>query len=167
MDADELDELMDSLIGEDATPRPSFRATIRGGQVWIRGWAAEMHTPGEGDPRPVAPDVAIADLTLLEPAEEGPRELIVHFHYRSADGEDLPALIDWATRTGYGRLWLPDGLIPLRIDPERLGEARTECPTCGASWVAGDPAFWAEVLRQGFFPDTCSHCGCGLAEWSS
>ncbi len=28
-------------------------------------------------------------------------------------------------------------------------------------------AFWAEVLRDGYFPDTCHYCGCALPEWTS
>jgi hypothetical protein len=169
IDADELDEMVEELFAQDQFEEaPSFRATIRDGRIWLRAWSPAMSTPNGNPGRPVAPDVAVADLTVAEvESESGRRDLIARFHFRSTGGDDEGPLIDWASRTGYSMLWLPDRLVKLEIDPNRLGAASTHCPTCGAHWTQDDPAFWAEVLRHGYFPDTCNYCGCALPEWIS
>jgi hypothetical protein len=173
-DPESIDDAVEELIaGQEGRERgyPAFRATIRGGRIWLRAWSpALLQAPQARNlaTRPVAVDTAVADLTVAEvETESGRRDLIARFLYRSAEADDEGPLIDWASRTGYSMLWLPDRLVELEIDPNRLGEARTECPTCGARWAQDDPAFWAEVLRQGYFPDTCNYCGCALPEWTS
>ena len=167
IDADELDEMVEGLIaqGQEA---PTFRATIRRGRLWVAAWSPEMCTPEEGPDRQLAADVAVADLTVAEvESEGGRRDLIARFHCRSEEGDDVGPLVDWASRTGYSMLWLPDRLVELEIDPNRLGEASTCCPTCGVHWTQDEPGFWAEVLSRGYFPDTCNYCGCSLPEWTS
>lgn len=165
------DEMVDELLaGAETAERgsASFRATIREGRIWLRAWHPDLFPMGPEDTkrRPVAENVALVDLTVPETGGDR-RDLIARFIYRSRTADDEGSLIDWATRTGYSMLWLPDRLVSLEIDPNRLGEASTDCLTCGASWTCGDPGFWAAVLARGFFPDTCCYCGCALPEWTS
>ncbi len=167
IDPDELGEMVEELIAQEGVT-PTFRATIRGGQVWLSAWSPEMAIPKDGPDRKPASEVAVAELTVTKVGEEdGRRDLIARFLLRSEGDDDLGPLIDWAARTGYSMLWLPDRLVELEIDPNRLGEASTSCPTCGAHFTHDDPGFWAEVLSRGYFPDTCNYCGCSLPEWSS
>jgi hypothetical protein len=164
---DELGEMVESLIAQEG-PAPTFRATIRGGRVWLSGWSPEMSRPADGTDRPLPPDVAVADLTVPEADGEGDRRhLIVRFLCRSEGDDDIGPLIDWASRTGYSMLWLPDRLVELKIDPERMGEASTTCQVCGYHFTNDEPGFWAHVLCRGYFPDTCNYCGCSLPEWDS
>lgn len=168
---EDFDELVEELMRHDEeegqrTPHPTFRATIRDGSIWIRGWQPRMLRSGEGWPGDPAAEVGLADLSVIQTG--GKRELIVRFIRRSPSGGDEETLLDWAARTGYSRAWLDDRLVNLEVDPERLGKVETSCPTCGTDWVIdGDPEFWAGVLKVGFFPDTCTVCGNGLPEWRS
>ena len=52
---------VESLIAQEG-PAPTFRATIRGGRVWLTAWSPEMSRPADGTDRPLPPDVAVADL---------------------------------------------------------------------------------------------------------
>ncbi len=167
IDPEELGEMVESLIAREGAT-PTFRATIREGRIWLSAWSPQMFTPCDGPERQLAPEVAVAELTVAEvEGESGRRDLIARFVCRSESGGEVETLVDWAARTGYSKLWLPDRLIDLEIDPNRLGEASTDCPTCGAHISTDDPRFWAEVLGRGYFPDTCNYCGCSLPEWQS
>ena len=128
-----------------------------------------MADAADGPKRQLAPEVAVADLTVAEvEGESGRRDLIARFLCRSEDGDDEGPLIDWASRTGYSMLWLPDRLVDAgdRPQPPRGRRARAARPAA-PTWSRDDPRFWAEVLGRGYFPDTCDYCGCSLPEWSS
>lgn len=100
---------------------------------------------------------AIADLTRL-----GPGEILVEW----INGEDADALLEWAQLVGHTRVWLPDRLVDLELTLVPEGRAEVECPTCGAHWSEGEPRFWANVRRWGYFPSFCLGCGGSLPEWS-
>lgn len=172
MDWDDFDENLDDLIEWEAMPErerisaPSYRATIRKGKIWIRGWHPNLFSRGQRWPGRKDAEVGIADLSVVKTGES--RDLVVQFVRTSPSGGDEEVLRDWAAQTGYSRIWFADGPVDLKIDPQRLGPARTTCPVCRTRWsTEGDPQFWAGVLKAGFFPDTCTVCGCNLPEWRS
>ncbi len=68
-------------------------------------------------PSPISPSPRVE-------GEDGRRDLIARFLCRSEEDDDEGPLIDWASRTGYSMLWLPDRLVDARDRPEppRAGE---------------------------------------------
>jgi hypothetical protein len=168
-DEDQFEELIDQLRREEEAGGgrfPTFRATVRGSTLWVRSWHPNLARRGQVLRASPDAGVALADLTVL--SNESGRELIICFAQRSEQGGEEETLLDWAARTGYKRAWLSDRLVDLEVDPERLGKAEVVCRCCGMTWSVDDePEFWAGVLKAGFFPETCTVCGCGLPEWDS
>ena len=79
IDPDELGEMVESLIAQEGAT-PTFRATIRGGRLWLSAWSPQMARPSDGPERRLAPDVAVAELTVAEvEGESGRRDLIARF----------------------------------------------------------------------------------------
>ena len=103
----------------------------------------------------------LADLTRLDDGE-----LLVTFVPRDgASGAARHALLEWATRVGWRRVWLDDRVVDLGEQPAVIGRARVRCPTCGMRWEDERPEFWAHVRGDGWFPPSCLACGGSLPEW--
>ena len=167
MDED-FNEIIDELTGDgDGPPAPTWRATIRGRRLTLTAWAPFLITNGPlGNLMPgrEADGITIADLTVHGEDED---ELSVRFYALGTTIERAEAvLIEWATRVGYRRLWLPDRLVPIEPEPEQLGTASVRCPTCRARWQDGSPEFWLLVKGGGTFPKWCPMCGCELPQWT-
>lgn len=166
---DDFDEILNELIDDGGEParQPTYRATIRGEKVTLTAWAGWLTTGGAMGQlfrdRERA-GVAIADLTVEGEHDD---ELIVRFysHGRSRDQAET-ALIKWASRVGYRRLWLSDRVVEVDPHPEQLGHAEVRCPTCRAPWTDANPEFWLFVRRQRSFPTWCPLCGCELPQWT-
>jgi len=162
---DFIDELAD-LDGE-GLPAPTWRATIRRGQLTMTGWAPFLITSGPlgnlfGDRERAG--VAIADLTILGDDAD---EISVRYWSPGRHREEADeVLATWAEDVGYTRLWLPDRVIvELERRPERLEGATVICPTCRARWSDATPEFWLTVRQAKAFPRWCPMCGCELPQW--
>ena len=81
------------------------------------------------------------------------------------DAQAEDALLRWAPTAGYRRVWLPERVVTFD-GPPPLGQARVDCPSCGARWEDGSANFWDRVLSDGCFPGRCPACGGSLPEWS-
>ena len=62
------------------------------------------------------------------------------------------ALLEWAARVGWRRVWLDDRVVDLGEQPAVIGRARVRCPTCGTRWEDERPEFWDHVRGDGWFP---------------
>ena len=90
----------------------------------------------------------LADLTRLDDGE-----LLVTFVPRDgANDRARHALLDWAARVGWQRVWLDDRVVDLGEQPAVTGRARVRCPTCGTRWEDERPEFWDHVRGDGWFP---------------
>ena len=103
----------------------------------------------------------LADLTRLDDGE-----LLVTFVPRDgANDWARHALLEWAARVGWRRVWLDDRVVDLGEQPAVIGRARVRCPTCGMRWEDERPEFWDHVRGDGWFPPSCLACGGSLPEW--
>jgi len=168
-DDDFLDELAGFLDddGGDGPPAPTWRVTIRRGRLMLTGWAPFLIGSGPyaslfgGRERA---GVAIADLTLH--GKEG-EEVSVRYWATGGGREQADeALVDWARDVGLKRVWLPDRLVEIEPDPERIETASVSCPTCRARWSDSTPEFWLTVRGAGVFPKWCPICGGELPQWT-
>jgi hypothetical protein len=147
---------------------PWARAVIRDGRVTLNPWSSSLMTGG-----PVravlrvlpADGVVLADLAS-EPGDDGREELVVCWvpAGRSSPPAEA-ALLRWAERVGYRRVWLPDAVVDFSDSLPTGGRMGSRCPTCGAQWDDESPAFWAMVRSQGRFPGSCPICNGSLPEW--
>jgi hypothetical protein len=141
---------------------PTCRAAICDGHVTLNPWMPGLrgHGPEPSGFRTIR--AALADLTVLGEDDE----LIVTPVPRvpwTAEAE--AALLEWAAVAGHRRVWLPGRVVTFDA-PAAVGHVAVDCPTCGAHWEDGEPAFWERVRRLGWFPGTCLACGGSLPEWS-
>ena len=116
--------------------------------------------------RPLLADgVVLADLAS-ESCDDGRDELVVRW---VPAGRTSPAaeaaLLRWADRVGYRRVWLPDAVVDFSESLPTGGRVESRCPTCGAQWDDESPEFWAMVRTQGCFPGSCPICNGSLPEW--
>ncbi len=139
---------------------PVCRATIRGGTVTLNRWR-----PGMGPGGPLKAGYLSVTATLADLHRPGEGELLVVPVRGVPWSEDAgKALLAWAARIGYRRVWLPERVVDL--DPlAEAGGAVAVCPTCGARWEDGGPTFWETVRQEGWFPGGCLACGGSLPEW--
>jgi hypothetical protein len=151
-----------------ADPTPWARAVVRDGRVTLNAWAPSLMTGG-----PVramlrelpADGVVIADL-LSETRDDGREELIVRWVPDGrTSGPATAAVLRWAERVGYRRVWLPDAVVDFSGALPTAGRVATACPTCGACWDDESPEFWTMVRQQGCFPGHCPICNGSLPEW--
>jgi hypothetical protein len=146
---------------------PTYRATIRNGHLTITGWAPWLARGGPLGSLLRArerAEVAIADLTTHGEDNE---EFSVRFHAAGRLREEAErVLLEWASRVGYLRVWLPDRMIEIEPSPAQIGTASVRCPTCRARWADSTPDFWLSVREQGAFPMWCPLCGCELPQWT-
>ena len=56
------------------------------------------------------------------------------------DTQAEDALLRWAPTAGYRRVWLPERVVTFD-GPPPLGQARVDCPSCGARWEDGSANF--------------------------
>jgi hypothetical protein len=141
---------------------PICRAAIREGRVTLNAWTPGLIRGGPAGAALASVDAALADLRVPED-----RELVVTPVARvpwpaTAEG----ALLAWARRVGYRRVWLPGRVVELAGELATTGVAAVDCPTCGAHWEDGAIAFWEGVRANGWFPATCLACGGSLPEWA-
>lgn len=164
----DFDEFIDDLVAgeDDGLPAPTWRATIRRGQLTLTNWAPFLATNGPlGSvfPGRQRAGVAIADLTIHGDDAD---EVSVRYWAEGTDRAVADALLTtWAEDVGYRRLWLPDFVVELEPHPERLERAAVRCPTCRAHWSDGTPEFWLLVRGAKVFPKWCPLCGCELPQW--
>jgi hypothetical protein len=106
-------------------------------------------------------EVVLADLACIDD-----EELLVVFVPRDS-GSDWArdAVVAWAARVGWRRVWLDDRVVDLAEAPAVAGRARVRCPTCGMRWEDERPEFWDNVRDDGWFPPSCLACGGSLPEW--
>jgi hypothetical protein len=139
---------------------PTCRATIRKGVVTLNRWSPTLFGHG---PEPAGFKTLKAALADLQIAGD---ELIVTPVPRAPwDAHAEHALLRWAPTAGYRRVWLPERVVTFD-GPPPLGQARVDCPSCGARWEDGSANFWDRVLSDGRFPGRCPACGGSLPEWS-
>jgi hypothetical protein len=165
---DDFDFNFDDILDGGGEPKsPTYRATIRNGRLTVTGWAPWLARGGPLGSLLRArerADVAIADLTIHGEDDE---ELSVRFHAAGRMREEAErVLLEWASRVGYRRVWLPDRMIEIEPAPEQIGTASVRCPTCRAQWADSGPDFWLSVREQGAFPSWCPLCGCELPQWT-
>jgi len=144
--------------------RPFARAAVTRRSITLNPWRPRLI---DGGPAATAlrgrgrRGLALADLTCLDDGE-----LLVTFIPRDGASEAARrALIDWAARVGWQRVWLDDRVIDLAERPAVAGRARVRCPTCGMRWEDERPEFWDTVRGAGWFPACCVACGGSLPEW--
>ena len=149
-----------SSFDDDDTPM--CRVTIRDGTVTLNRWR-----PGMGPFGPVKAGYLTVTAALADLHRAGEGELVV-VPVRAVPWceEATEAMIAWAARTGYRRLWLPDRVANVEAIAE-AGRARVTCPSCGAVWEDEGPVFWEGVRRDGWFPGGCLACGGSLPEWEA
>ncbi len=141
---------------------PTCRASIRDGTVTLHGFNHRMY---RGGPAPAAlAHVSIALADLHRPAEG--ELLVVPVPGPPWDEDAEAALVAWAGRVGYERVWLPGTVVTLDGLPA-LTTAAVDCPTCGAHWEDAAVGFWEMVRENGWFPGACRVCGGSLPEWES
>jgi hypothetical protein len=164
MDDDRSEMFEDYLEGDGSVPDPSFRATIRGRRLMLTHWAPWLVRYGPSGRFLIEREragVTIADLTVHGEDDD---EVSVRFFALGTGREQAEeVLIEWATRVGYRRIWLPDRLVT--TEPEPLRTASVRCRTCSATWQDSSPEFWMAVKRGGMFPHWCPVCGCELPQW--
>ena len=141
---------------------PMCRVTIRDGTVTLNRWR-----PGMGPFGPVKAGYLSVTAALADLHRAGEGELVV-VPVRAVPWceEATEAMIAWAARTGYRRLWLPDRVANVEAIAE-AGCASVTCPSCGAVWEDEGPVFWERVRRDGWFPGGCLACGGSLPEWET
>ena len=168
---DEFEEHFQHLPEEsDDEPEltPTWRATIRRGKLMLTGWAPWLITGGPlGSllPARARSGVTIADLTLHGADED---EVSVRFLVRAKPTEPADdLLIDWASKVGYRRVWLPDGLVDIERDPQAMTRASVRCDVCHARWSDATPEFWLGVRQAKAFPKWCPMCGSELPQWAT
>ena len=150
------------------TPTPEFRATITRERMTLVCWHDHLWQPmgpaGEHFRR--ARRSVIADLTVLRDDSGEPDELIVGVLAGTLDGAPRERLVEWARALGYSRLWLPDAVVDVGLNPEAVGGlAETRCPTCRHRCADEHPDFWAMVRTWGHFPMGCPMCGGDMPQW--
>lgn len=153
---------------EDQIEDPDFRATIRRRRVLLTAWIPFLASGGPFGAvvRERAEDgVALADLTVVQDHEGLADELIVDF-VAGNSSDARRALLRWATRAGYGRVWLPDEVVEVDGAGSVGRPASTQCLNCGARFCDGDADFWVAVRRAGAFPTLCAVCGADLPQWT-
>lgn len=145
---------------------PTWRATIRRGKLTLTGWAPWLITGGPLGtllPARARSGVTIADLTLHGADDD---EVSVRFLVRAKPTEPADdLLIDWASKVGYRRVWLPDGLVDIERDPQAMTRASVRCDVCLARWSDATPEFWLGVRQEKAFPRWCPMCGSELPQW--
>lgn len=148
-----------SRMHDDDLDRPTCRATIRDGTVTLNPWRLGMGPRGPLKAGYAHVTAVLADLHHHDD------ELIVVPVRGTPWAPDAPdALLTWAARAGYRRVWLPDRVVDLDALAES-GWASVACPCCGARWEDGGPRFWETVRHDGWFPAICLACGGSLPEW--
>jgi len=167
------DDFLDELAGflddddRDEPPVPTWRATIRRGTLMLTNWEPFLIGPG-----PFASQfsgrervgITIADLTLH--GQEGEEVSVRYWATGTGREQADEALVNWAADVGHKRVWLPDRLVEIEPDPDRIETETVHCPTCRARWSDSTPEFWLTVRRGGAFPKWCPICGCELPQWS-
>jgi len=145
---------------------PDFRAVVRrDGTIRLVDWGPWM---ARGGPLQVVLEsrarsgIAIADLTVVRDSENVAIELIVSFACGGIPAH-REALLEWAARIGYRRLWFPGDVVDL--DPAPGGGAETRCSACRARLVDSGTSFWEFVRHRGAFPTACVLCGSDLPQW--
>ena len=143
--------------------RPFARATVTARRITLNPWHPGLIDGGPGGTalRRGRRDRALADLIRLDDGE-----LLVTFVPRDAGNDTVrSALLDWAARAGWWRVWLDDRVVDLGEEAAVIGRARVRCPTCGSCWEDERPEFWDKVRGAGWFPPCCLACGGSLPEW--
>ena len=144
---------------DDDRNHPTCRATIRDGAVTLNPWR-----PGMGPCGPLKAGYAWVTAALADLHRHDDELTVVPVRGTPwADDADT-ALLAWAARAGYRRVWLPDRVVEVRALAQ-TGWAAATCPTCGARWEDGGPYFWETVRHDGWFPASCLACGGSLPEW--
>lgn len=149
---------------DHALGRPLCRATITARSVTLNPWS-----PGLLHAGPAAMNlrrlrdagVLLADLFVCGEDDE---LVVTPVPGLTVRDDHAGAVLAWARRTGYGRVWLPDEVVEL---PGEVPAARAhvECPTCGLEWEDESVRFWESVSRDHLFPAYCVACGGSLPEW--
>ena len=156
-----------SVVQHVADSTPWARAVVRDGRVTLTAWT---HSLMSGGPvrallQGLSTGVAIADLTS-EPSDDGRDELVVRWIPAGRTSEQAAAaLLRWAERVGYRRVWLPDAVVDFSDALPTGGRVESRCATCGACWDDESPEFWTMVRKQGCFPGHCPICNGSLPEW--
>jgi len=147
---------------------PWARAVIRHGRITLNPWSPSLMSGGPARSvlaRLRHAGTVIADLRS-QLHDSGGEELIVEWvPAGAATAAAEAALLAWAERVGYVRIWLPDRVVDLADTLFAGGRAATTCPTCGLVWDDESADFWAMVRSQGFFPAACPVCNGSLPEW--
>jgi hypothetical protein len=111
--------------------RPFARATVTGRRITLNPWQPGLIDGGPGGAvlrRAGRRERVLADLTRLDDGE-----LLVKFVPRDGASDAVRrALIDWAARVGWWRVWLDDRVVDLGERPAVAGRAYVRCPSCGA-----------------------------------
>jgi hypothetical protein len=149
------------------TESPDFRVTLRrDGVVRLVDWVPWLTTGGPLhtllDARGRA-GVCIADLTVVRDDDGTATELVVDVRCGDRPAH-RQALVDWAARVGYRRVWM-DGEV-IDVAPTPGGRAETRCSGCRVRLVDAGVPFWDFVRQRGAFPAACCLCGADLPQWT-
>lgn len=144
---------------------PDLRAVIGPAGIVLHAWHPGLVTGGPAlralDDLPAT--VVLADLTIV-PDEAG-RELIARYVApRDGSAAAQDALLSWAQRIGYRRVWFADRVLALEPGGE-CGELRTTCGGCGLQWRDDGDELWSFASEYGYFPTACPACGACMPEW--
>ena len=161
------------------TMQPELRVTVRrDGLVRAVSWHPGLVAWGPSATLlhgRTAAGVTIADAEIVradidddddedEFSEDGPVIELVLDVLAGGDEDALEAIVEWAARIGYERVWLPTGVVDLDgIAPE--GSMQTRCTACHVRLVDGGRAFWGWVRTRGHYPTMCCLCGGDLPQW--
>ena len=145
---------------------PSYRATVRGGQLSITEWGSVLMSLEKL--RTSAADTeddqaTIVDLVIIGEHRD---ELIVSRSSKRHDGKNVgQTLLNWASQVGYRRVWLPDQVVDIEPSADQIGTAKLDCPTCMNEFTGEGPEFWLMVRKAKMFPHFCPACGCEVPQW--
>ena len=159
---------MDPFAPAEAPPTPVCRATIVGTTITLNQWSPSLMSggPSRAVLRTVATDgTCLVDLAF-ETDDDGRSLIVTAVPGHDLDTDQRHAIIEWATATGYRRVWFDDDVIEIDLAAVEPGTpAACDCPTCHARWDDDSHTFWTAVRSRGHFPGSCPACGGSLPEW--
>jgi hypothetical protein len=149
---------------------PELRAAVSNdGVIVMTRWAPwNLQAGGPAASQVRSTKLAVvSDLSIARETQDGitiPTDLIVQDEFIFGDSAACRlALLAWAERLGYQRVWFHNQLAVL--EPELLGGIwAVGCHGCGVTWSDSTARFWLGARAAGYFPLSCPLCAHALVQ---